>query len=296
MDFIKSKIVTSNEQKLTYEEKLKPREVRKLWIQRIFMWIIVLVTLFPIVWIISASLAKGQAFTQTSLFPKSITLDNYVKLFQKTGFLTWVKNSMIICLSVSIIQLLMTSTGAYAFSRMKFKGRTYGLMSLLILQMFPGLMSISAILGIAYKYDLMDKMLPLILLLAGGSAFNIWLLKGYIDGIPKELDEAAMVDGASHWQIFWNIIMPLSKPMIAVIFLFCFIGIYSEFPLTSALIKDPAKYTVTLGLRNFINNQFSANWTQFAAASVVASLPIVVVFLALQKYIAKGLVSGAVKG
>lgn len=296
MDFIKSKIDTSSEQKLAYEEKLKPREVKKLWIQRIFMWIIVLVTLFPIVWIISASLAKGQAFTQTSLFPKSITLDNYAKLFQKTGFLTWVKNSMIICLSVSIIQLLMTSTGAYAFSRMKFKGRTYGLMSLLILQMFPGLMSISAILGIAYKYDLMDKMLPLILLLAGGSAFNIWLLKGYIDGIPKELDEAAMVDGASHWQIFWNIIMPLSKPMIAVIFLFCFIGIYSEFPLTSALIKDPAKYTVTLGLRNFINNQFSANWTQFAAASVVASLPIVVVFLALQKYIAKGLVSGAVKG
>lgn len=296
MELSKNNINAEEHTKLIYKKRLKPSEVRTLWLQRIFVWLAVFATLFPIVWIISASLAKGDAFTQTSIFPSEISFDNYKKLIQATDFLSWVKNSMIVCMSVSVIQILMTATGAYAFSRMKFKGRTYGLVSLLILQMFPSLMSISAILGIAYKFELMDNLVPLILILAGGSAFNIWLLKGYIDGIPKELDEAAMVDGASHWQIFWKIIMPLSKPMIAVIFLFCFIGIYSEFPITSALIKDPSKYTVTIGLKNFINNKFSANWTQFSAASVVASLPIVIIFLSLQKFIAKGLVSGAVKG
>lgn len=296
MQLVSSKNNNKENKDLTYRKKLKPNEMRKLWLQRILLWIIVIMTVFPIVWIISVSLAKGEAFAQTTLFPSSLSFDNYKKLLTKTNFLTWIKNSIVLCTSVSIIQLLMTATGAYAFSRMKFLGRTYGLMTLLILQMFPSIMSISAILGIAYKYNLMDNMVPLALLLAGGSAFNIWLLKGYIDGIPKELDEAAMVDGATHWQIFWKIIMPLSKPMIAVIFLFCFIGIYSEFPLTSALIKDPSKYTVTVGLKTFISNQFSANWTQFAAASVLASLPIVVVFVSLQKFIAKGLVSGAVKG
>jgi arabinogalactan oligomer/maltooligosaccharide transport system permease protein len=144
--------------------------------------------------------------------------------------------------------------------------------------------------------NLIDQFWALIILLAGGSAYNIWLLKGFIDSLPRELDEAAMVDGASHWQVFKKIIIPLSTPMLAVIFLFSFIGVYSEFIMTSALMKDGGNQTIATGLRSFINNQFSAHWTQFSAAAVMASIPVAVIFMILQKFIAKGLTSGAVKG
>ncbi|HAZ38011.1 MAG TPA: sugar ABC transporter permease [Clostridiaceae bacterium] len=281
---------------LNYKHKLNPSEKRKLLIERILIWFAILLVLIPILFVVSAALAKGDAFYQEGLFQGELTLENFSKVIKETDFLIWFKNSMIVCTTVSVFQLLMTATAAYAFSRMRFKGRRSGLMSLLILQMFPGMMTIPAILTLAYKWDFLDKIWALILILSGGSAYNIWLLKGYFDGIPIELDEAAMVDGASHWKIFWKIIMPLSRPMIAVIFLFCFIGIYSEFPMSSALLKDSGNYTMTLGLQSFINNKFSAHWTQYSAAALMAALPITIIFMALQKFIAKGLVAGAVKG
>lgn len=287
-----------NETKLVYKNRLKPSEKRTLWISRVLIWIGIIITMFPILSVVTASLSKGDAFYSGNFFPSQLTFDNYKVLFTDPDvpFVTWMKNSLIVCTSVSLAQLLMTSTGAYAFSRMKFRGRKYGLMSLLLLQMFPGMMAVSAIYAAMYKMNLIDNLWALILILAGGSAYNIWLLKGYFDGLPRELDEAAMVDGASHWTIFWKIIMPLARPMLVVIFLFCFIGIYSEFVITSAALHDVGTWTIAVGLRTFINNQFSAHWTQFSAAAVLASLPIIIIFAASQKYIQKGLVAGAVKG
>lgn len=142
----------------------------------------------------------------------------------------------------------------------------------------------------------MDNFLVLILILAGGSAYNIWLMKSYIDGLPRELDEAAFVDGAGHWTVFTKIILPLALPMLVVIFLFSFIGTYSEFMISSIVLQSPENYTLALGLQTFINNQFSAHWTLFSAASVLSSLPIMIIFMLLQKYIQSGLAAGAVKG
>ncbi len=136
----------------------------------------------------------------------------------------------------------------------------------------------------------------MILILSGGSAYNIWLMKSYIDGLPRELDEAAFVDGASHWIVFSRIILPLAAPMLVVIFLFSFIGTYSEFMISSIVLQSPDNYTLALGLQTFINNQFSAHWTLFSAASILSSLPIMVIFMLLQKYIQGGLAAGAVKG
>lgn len=279
-----------------FKGHLRPSQVRNLWLGRIFIWISIVITMIPIFFVVTASLAKGNGFFQASIIPSDLSFENYTKVIKDTDFLIWVKNSMIICTAVATLQLLMTATGAYAFSRMKFGFRKNGLLALLVLQMFPGMMTISAILGLAYKLNFLDNLYALILLFVGGSAYNVWLLKGFMDGLPRELDEAAMVDGATHWQIFWKIIMPLSKPMLAVIFLFCFIGIYSEFPLSSALLKSPENLTLTIGMRNFINNQFSANWTQYSAAAVMATVPITAIFMFLQKFIAKGLTAGAVKG
>lgn len=290
----KSGIVTTSE--LKYERKLRPAERRMAWISRIFIWFMLLVVLFPVFAVVSASMAKGEVFTQTTLIPSAFTLENYAKVLTETNFLIWVKNSLIICVVVSVIQLLLTVPMAFAFSRLKFWGRKKGLMMLLLLQMFPAAMSLPAILALAYRLDGMDHIITLIIVQAGAGAFNIWLLKGAIDGIPKELTEAAYVDGASTFQTFTMIILPLLRNMLLVIFLFTFIGAYSEFVFASALLKSPESLTLAVGMQQFITNNFSANWTQYSAAAIMASIPIVVFATVAQKYMAKGLTAGSVKG
>ena len=281
---------------LKYKKKLRPGEVRKAWISRILLWVMMAIVLFPVLAIVSASMAKGNAFTQSTIFPTSWTLENYKKVISNTNFLIWVKNSLIVCFATAIMQLAMTIPASFAFSKLKFKGRRKGLMFLLLLQMFPTTMALPAILGIAYKLNGMDKIITLIIIGCGGSAYNIWLMKGYIDGIPNELIEASYVDGATTFQMFRKIILPLLRNMIIVIFLLSFIAAYSEFIFTSALLKGLEVKTVTTGLQQFITGNFSANWTEYSAAAVMSSLPVVILFLCSQKYIAKGLVAGAVKG
>ncbi|HFE9686482.1 sugar ABC transporter permease [Clostridium perfringens] len=290
----KSGIVTTSE--LKYERKLRPAERRMVWISRIFIWFMLLVVLFPVFAVVSASMAKGEVFTQTSLIPSAWTLENYAKVLTETNFLIWVKNSLIICVVVSIIQLLLTVPMAFAFSRLKFWGRKNGLMMLLLLQMFPAAMTLPAILALAYRLDGMDHIITLIIIQAGAGAFNVWLLKGAIDGIPKELTEAAYVDGASTFQTFTMIILPLLRNMLLVIFLFTFIGAYSEFIFASSLLKSPESLTLAVGMQQFITNNFSANWTQYSAAAIMASIPIVAFATIAQKYMAKGLTAGSVKG
>ncbi|EPB8166860.1 sugar ABC transporter permease [Clostridium perfringens] len=290
----KSGIVTTSE--LKYERKLRPAERRMAWISRIFIWFMLLVVLFPVFAVVSASMAKGEVFTQTTLIPSAWTLENYAKVLTETNFLIWVKNSLIICVVVSIIQLLLTVPMAFAFSRLKFWGRKNGLMMLLLLQMFPAAMTLPAILALAYRLDGMDHIITLIIIQAGAGAFNVWLLKGAIDGIPKELTEAAYVDGASTFQTFTMIILPLLRNMLLVIFLFTFIGAYSEFIFASALLKSPESLTLAVGMQQFITNNFSANWTQYSAAAIMASIPIVAFATIAQKYMAKGLTAGSVKG
>lgn len=281
---------------LKYKKKIKPAQRRIAWASRVVIWFMCIIVFIPLMAVITASLAKGQGFTQTSIIPKSFTLENYVKVLTKTNFLIWVKNSVVLCTATALIQLLLTMPAAFAFSKIRFKGRKYGLMSLLILQMFPQIMTLPAILGFAYKFNVMDKFWVLVLLLAGGSAYNIWLMKGYMDSIPKELTESAYIDGATTFQAFTKIIMPLIRNMMIVIFIFSFIANYSEFFFTSALIKDKASQTIATGMRDFIRDQYSANWTQFSAAAVMATVPVVAIFVATQKFFAKGLTAGSVKG
>lgn len=281
--------------KYVYKKKLRPDEIRSAWVSRIFIWFMIIITLFPIIAVISASMAKGNAFTQTTFFPKEWTIENYIKVIEQTDFLLWIRNSLIISTLVATIQLILSVPAAFAFSKLRFWGRKNGLMSLLILQMFPAAMALPAILGIVFAYNLTNKPWVLILILAGGSAYNIWLLKGAIDGIPSELVEAAYIDGASIFRVFYSIILPLLRNMLIVIFLFAFIGAYSEFMFTSSILKNADVQTITTGLQKFITNNFSANWTQYSAGAVMAALPIVAIFMIFQKYIASGLVSGSVK-
>lgn len=278
------------------KKKMSPHEARSLWLSRIVIWIMIILVLFPVIWIVMSSFSAGDSFFLSSLFPKKFSTEHYKSLFEETDFVLWTWNSVKLCLVVATIQLTMTSLAAYAFARLRFTGRKYGLMSLLVLQVFPSSMAVAGYYILVYEFGLVDSNIALIFVLAGGSAYNIWLLKSYIDGLPRELDEAAMVDGATHFQVFRKIILPLAAPQLAVIFLFSFIATYSEYVITSIFLQTPGKMTLALGLQTFISDLFAAHWTMFSAAAVLSSIPIMVVFMCLQKYIQNGLVSGGVKG
>lgn len=278
------------------KRKSTQKENISLWLSRIVIWIVLIMVLFPALWIVMASFSKGDSFFMTSLVPKQLSVENYVSLFRETDFALWVFNSLKLCLIVAVIQLVLTSLSAYAFSRLRFPGRTKGLMALLVLQVFPNSMALAGYYVLIYKFGLADNFLAIILVLAAGSVFNIWLLKSYMDGIPKELDEAAFVDGAGHFTTFFRIVLPLATPELVVIFLFSFIGTYSEYVISSVFLQSPGNFTLAIGLQSFITNQFAAHWTLFAAAAVLASLPIMLIFMMLQKYIQNGLTAGGVKG
>lgn len=281
---------------MKYREKISPSERRSLWISRLVIWVTMIVVIFPALWIVMSSFSAGDSFFLSSLFPKKLSTEHYVKLFKETNFMLWVWNSLKMCLIVAVIQLALTSLAAYAFARLRFTGRKYGLMTLLVLQVFPNSMAVAGYYILIYQFGLVDSSPALIFVLAGGSAFNIWLLKSYIDGIPVELDEAALVDGANRFQVFYKVILPLAMPQLAVLFLFSFIATYSEYVITSIFLQTPGKMTLALGLQSFISDQFAAHWTMFSAAAVISSLPIMVVFMCLQRFIQNGLVAGGVKG
>lgn len=282
--------------KKPFKVKYRKSDIRNVWIARLIIWVAIILSLFPTVWVIMSSFSKGDSFFMSSLFPKSFSLVNYTSLFKQTDFMIWIVNSLKLSLFVSVLQIIITTLAAYAFARMRFHGRKYGLMTLLILQVFPSSMSLAAYYLVIYKFGLLDNNLILIVILAAGSAYNIWLFKSYIDSLPKALDEAAYVDGANSWQVFIKILMPLAMPMVVVIFLFSFIGAYSEYLISSIVLQSPGNYTLPLGLRTFIYTKFAAHWTLFAAGSVLSSLPILILFMALQKFIQGGLAAGAVKG
>lgn len=278
------------------KEKMSSSDLRALWVSRIVIWITIIAVMFPVLWIVMSSFSAGDSFFLSSLFPEKLSVEHYVALFRETDFLVWVINSIKFCFIVAVIQLLLTSLAAYAFARLRFTGRKYGLMSLLVLQVFPNSMAVAGYYILIYQFGLVDSSMALIFVLAGGSAFNIWLLKSYIDGLPIELDEAAMMDGANQFQVLYKIIVPLAAPQLAVIFLFSFIATYSEYVITSIFLQTPGKMTLALGLQSFISDQFAAHWTLFSAAAVISSLPIMFVFMCLQRFIQNGLVAGGVKG
>lgn len=278
------------------KNKISAADIRTLWVSRIVIWITIILVMFPVLWIVMSSFSAGDSFFLSSLFPEKFSTEHYVALFRETDFMLWVFNSLKFCFIVAVIQLILTSLAAYAFARLRFTGRKYGLMSLLVLQVFPNSMAVAGYYILIYQFGLVDSSIALIFVLAGGSAFNIWLLKSYIDGLPVELDEAAMMDGASQFQVFYKIVIPLASPQLAVIFLFSFIATYSEYVITSIFLQTPGKMTLALGLQSFISDQFAAHWTLFSAAAVISSLPIMIVFMCLQRFIQNGLVAGGVKG
>ncbi|MBU6144210.1 MAG: sugar ABC transporter permease [Acidobacteria bacterium] len=261
--------------------------------------------IFPLYLVVTASFSSNQSLQSTSFIPTSFVWDNYELLFTdpKVPFLTWMKNSAIIAASVSFLSVLIGAASAFAFSRLRFKGKRVGLQSLLLVQMFPSVLALSAIYVIMERVYVfapewgLGTLGGLVLVYLGGSmGVNIWLMKGFVDSIPLELDEAAKVDGASAMQTYWQIFVPLASPILAVVTLLSFIGLFNEFILARLFLPENEDRTVAVGLQGFIGGQYAQNWGPFAAGSILASVPIIIVFMSLQRYIIGGLTAGSVKG
>lgn len=264
-----------------------------------------LFALFPLYLVVISSLNPTGSLQLTSFIPREISWNNYKLLFDSPAipYLTWVKNSLVIAGAVAVISVFIGASSAFAFSRLRFRGRKTGVQILLLVQMFPAILALSAVYVImerVYRFapslGLGSQTGLLLVYLGGAMGVNIWLLKGFVDSIPIELDEAAKIDGASPMQTYWLIFVPLAAPVLAVVSLLSFIGTLNEYIMARLFLVEMDSRTVAVGLQQFIGGQYSQNWGPFAAGSILLSIPIVVIFLSLQKYIVSGLTAGSVKG
>ena len=261
------------------------------------------VILYPVLLILKKAIEPGRQFSLSiSPIPSEVTGDHFTELFTKRGangellFLRHALNSIVTAVATTVVGVVLSCTAAYALSRFRFPGRKMGLSMFLVVQMFPATLLLLPLYVILDKLGLLNSILGLVLVYSTTAIpFCVWTLKGYFDSLPRELEEAARIDGASPWMIFRRIILPLSRPAIAVTALFSFMTAWNEFIMASTFMTDERKYTLPVLIQQSVT-EFSADWGLFAAGAVITSVPVMIAFYVLQKYLVGGLTAGAVKG
>ena len=266
----------------------------------IILIIITLTWLFPFFGIVLESF-KVETKMQTSyLWPKQFGFDNYIRLFTETDFLVWFRNTAIMGVATAVLQTVFILSMSYVLSRLRFNGRKALMNFMLILGMFPGFLTMILIYKVFYDFGLTEARAPLglIIVYCASSGMGYYVSKGFFDTIPKSLDEAARVDGATRFQVFYKVIMPLSKPIVIYTILMGFMAPWGDFMLANYLIhQNSAGMSVAVGMFEWMSRaNMNTNYTMFCAAGVVVAIPVVTVFLFLQKYYVEGVTGGAVKG
>ena len=264
--------------------------------------IVLVYSLFPIIWTISASFSPTGSISGQSLIPDPPTLRNYERILAQ-DFWTWMWNSFKISSISALLAGVITLMAAYAFSRFRWRGRSQLLLVILLIQVFPAILAMVALFAILQQIGNYIPFLGLnthgglILIYMGGAlGVNVWLMKGFFDSVPREIDESGKVDGASDWQIFWRLLFPLVRPIMVVSMILTFFGTYSDYLMPRIMITTASKFTLMLGLQTFIGANYAQEWGSFAAGAVMGAIPMVAVYLLLQDYIVGGLTAGAVKG
>lgn len=286
---------------LTPWRRMSPIEKIKEVLMYLMMYSILLflafIILFPVVWIIGSAFNQGTSLATAHAIPKNPTLYNFVRLFKETNYLNWYKNTLVIAVINMTVSVILTATTGYAFARLKFVGKKIGLLSILILQMFPSFMGMIAIYILFLNFNLLNQPLALVLIYATGQIpYNTWLVKGYLKNIPTSLDEAACIDGASKFQIFTKILLPVMFPILTFVAVTQFMVPWFDYILPSFLISSDDKRTLAVGLVEMITGQSNNNFTMFAAGAVLIAVPVAILYLFLQKYLVQGLSAGANKG
>lgn len=272
--------------------------------------LLIFFAIFPVLWIVSASLDNSNSLATQSLIPQNMGFKNYGRLFNQDEkfsfgelfYWKWLFNSVKISGISTILSLSLTTMAAYAFSRLRFAGRVALLKALLLIQVFPNLLALVSIFILVYQSGQLVPVIGLnthaglIMVYLGGSmGMSIWLMKGFLDTIPRAIDESGMIDGASNFQIFWHLLLPLLRPILVTIGILGFIGTYGDFIMARILLNDVDKYTLMVGLQIFTAGQFDKKWGVFAAGALIGALPIMTIYLFLQDQIAGGLTAGAIK-
>lgn len=278
-----------------------------------FLIVLSAVVVFPFLVVLSVSLRPGN-FASGSLIPQAISLEHwrYVLGLPVPGpdgtmiapdlpVLRWLFNSLKVALASGLVTLLLSTTAAYALARMKFRGRGALLTGLMLMQMFPAVLSLVALyaifdrLGAAFPAIGLNTHASLVLAYCGGIAMHVWTIKGYYDTLPVEIEEAARVDGATMWQTFTRVLLPMALPMLVVVFVLAFIGAVIEYPVASILLTQQDQLTLAVGAKLFVH-EHNFRWGDFAAAAILSGLPITAVFLLAQRWLISGLAAGGVKG
>jgi len=278
------------------------RWARELGWRHVVGVVAVLYAVFPIVYVVSASLSPNGTLTGSNELFAQVSTVNYAAL-GSTKFWTWMSNTLVIGVATSVGTVLMGAAAAYAFSRFRFAGRRVGLTSLLIIQMFPQMLAFVAIflllisLGqVVPVLGLNSKVALICVYLGGALGVNTFLMYGFFNTVPRELDEAAKIDGATHAQVYWTIILRLVTPILAVVALLSFISTFGEFIIARVVLQSESNWTLAVGLYGWVSSLLEANWGLFAAGAVLSAIPVLALFLFLQKYIVGGLTAGSVKG
>ncbi len=286
-------------------------EISHVWLH-LFLIFFTFIAVYPVLWVITVAFSGQQSLAFADVpadpgffdrlravfpWPEQISLQNFKDVLTEQPFLRWMLNSAIVAAATTVVGVFLACTAAYAFSRFQFPGRKAGMMSFLISQMFPGtLLLVPLYIIIVSWLGLGNSYLGLILVYSVTAIpFCVWMMKGYFDTIPLEIEESAIMDGASRQMIFFKIILPLAKPAVAVTALFSFMTAWNEFILAATFLEEEVKYTAPVGLKFFVGG-FASQWGYFAAGSIIISLPVVLLFLYLQKYLVSGLTAGGVKG
>jgi arabinogalactan oligomer/maltooligosaccharide transport system permease protein len=260
--------------------------------------VITVITVYPIVQIFGISLRPANQLYSTSLriIPEGASFEAYRAVLFEKDFLTWLRNSAIVALAVSVFGVTLASTSGYAFSRFSFRGRKAGMISILVTQMFPATMLLLPLYIIMSKFQLINTLLGIIIAYtATALPFCIWTMKGYYDTIPVDLEEAAMIDGTTRFGAFVKVTLPLSAPALVITALFSFMAGWSEFIVARVIINSKGLYTLPLGLES-LSSTFQTEWANYAAGSIIVCIPVVVLFLLLSKFLISGLTLGGVKG
>lgn len=279
------------------ETKNKSNNIISTMLLHCVFIILAIIVIVPVIWIIGSSFNPGTSIFSSSLFPKNPTLDHYRELFTQTDYLIWFKNTLKVALMSMFFSVIITVMTGYSFSRFKFKGKKNGMMIMLILQMFPAFLAMTAVYIIISGLGLINTHIGLVLVYVTGQIpFNTWLVKGYLDAIPRSLDEAARIDGAGNWTILYRIILPLTAPIVVFVALQNFIGPFFDFIFPQIILRTADKKTLAMGLFAWIKTRAENNYTMFAAGAVLIAVPITILYAYFQKYIVEGLSKGATKG
>jgi arabinogalactan oligomer/maltooligosaccharide transport system permease protein len=257
-----------------------------------------LFALYPILRVFAISLRPGDRLLSKSLsiIPSDATFYTYVRLFTEEPFLRWLFNSLVISTGVTLAGVGLAATAGYAFSRYKFRGRDTAMIAIITTQMFPATMLLLPLFIMLIKLHVYDNYWGLIIAYSATALpFTIWQMKGYYDTIPYSLEEAASIDGCTPFVIFWRIILPLAAPALVITALFSFMTAWSEYLVAAVLIQDEMLFTLPLGLKTFQSNM-EVSWGLYSAGAVIVSLPVVVLFISLSRWLVSGLTLGSVKG